>query len=67
MRATGTFTLRIQRDEDHEPTRVAVTILGAMQEVDGTFVVTPDCMTLDDETDAEVINLHLEAHPEART
>ena len=47
MRATGTFTLRIQRNEDHEPTRVAVTIVGAM-EVDGTLVVTPDCMTLDD-------------------
>jgi len=48
MRATGTFTLRIQRNEDHEPTRVAVTIAGAMQEVDGILVVTPDCMTLDD-------------------
>ena len=40
MRATGTFTLRIQRNEDHDPTRVVVTIVGAMQEVDGTLVVS---------------------------
>ena len=48
VRATGTFTLRIQRNEDHEPTRVAVIILCAMPEADGTVVVTQDCMTLDD-------------------
>jgi hypothetical protein len=48
MRATGTFTLRIQRNEDHELTRVAVTIPGAIPEADGTVAVTPDCITLDE-------------------
>ena len=48
MRPLSTFSLEIQRGEDHEPSRVSVVLSTAAPDVDGVLRLTPRCMTLDE-------------------
>ena len=47
MRPLSTFSLEIQRGEDHEPSRISV-VLSTAPDADGVLRLSPQCMTLDE-------------------
>ena len=47
MRPLSTFALKIQRGEDHEPSRISV-VLSTAPDADGILRLSPQCMTLDE-------------------
>ena len=47
MRPLSTFTLEIQRGDDHEPSRISV-VLSTAPDADGVLRLSPQCMTLDE-------------------
>jgi hypothetical protein len=47
MRLAGAFTLSVEPATEVLPTRVSITLTGAVPDAQGVLHLTPDCMTLD--------------------